>query len=116
MPKEQIVYRTSHVFDAEHKQVDEGRPGHVLETPEGGSSYSTAGLFVQWSRDPGYAQIAIEVDVDHLREIMAAIDAGNIPENDEDTVNLHIDLTRSQMNETIRTVRRARNAAFGADE
>lgn len=111
MPKETVVPLIAYVYDADGKQVDEGLVHAVRPTPEGGHVSFSSGLEVMWTRD-GWVQLGIDVPRALLRSLVAELD------NNPDTVAsaVYVDLSRYQVNRLISTVRRARNAAFGADE
>lgn len=116
MPREQVMHPTARVFDAKGEQVDEGRPTHVSETPENGHVSMTPGLAVIWNREPtGYVQIGADISVDSLRNLLEAIDRGEV-NTTYGFATIYVDVDRYYINALIRTVRRARNAAFGGDE
>jgi hypothetical protein len=111
MPREQITHGSkAYVLN-----------GYLLEpegdVPKGAIEVNAPQLHVSWTRaDPEYAseshvQLCLEVDV-HEVEQRAASNEGNVSHNWFYTDSLD----RQTLNHLIRTLKRARDAAYGADE
>ena len=114
MPKEQVVQPISHVYDAEGKEIDQGLPSYVKPVPEGGSIINNSGLAVHWSNAGGHLQVSATVHIDQLRAILKSIDDGEIGTSDG-FYGVYVDVSRYEANNIIKTIRRARNSAFGED-
>lgn len=72
-------------------------------------------LFVGWQgSDAGHVQVAMEMDIAHVAELLDAADDGG----DKTTrVTMYTGvLDRAALNRLIRVLRRARDAAYGRDE
>ena len=122
MPKEQINTPSLGIVIDKHGNELEYIPEHGV--PEGGDALYDPALHVHWRRPEapdhlavlgsgyrGGVQVSLEVPADYLRHRAARLD--------ESVVNTSIftnDLTRLELNRLIRTLRRARDAAYGADE
>jgi len=113
MPREVIVPATTYVYDEKGFDVDQGTPGHTLPAPEGGSSHTTPQVELNWSREHEHVQVSIEF----AREDWIAIakELEDAPEVSRKAI-FSPGLSRYQINKLIRTLRRARDAAFGVDE
>jgi len=70
-------------------------------------------LDVTWTRAGEWVQVSIDVPVPLLHELVS--DCGHNPEIISINVVTDI-LTRSEINNMIRTLRRARDAVYGSDE
>jgi hypothetical protein len=88
-------------------------PGEKL--PDGTPVSQDPSLDVGWNRDTGWMQIITQVSVQRLRDILAAVENDELP-MEGDLVAICVDFERVDANKLIRTVRRARDAAFGVDE
>lgn len=120
MAREVVVYPVAHVFDAEEQHVDEGRVDSVRPHPEGGSTHITPGAEVVWHRESGWMQLGIMLPREMILGAAKMIEDLEKPDaeigDDSPTFSMFVDLNRGDANRMIRTLRRARNAAFGADE
>lgn len=98
MPRQQIT----------HEPITTGDTDTV---PAGGAHAGLAQMFVSWVRD-GHVQVGFEVSTAYLK---LALETPN--GRDSDHTEIFTDtLTRREINEAIRVLRRARDAADGADE
>ncbi len=86
------------------------QPGEILA--EGEKIREKPSLDDNWRRDPGWVQLSIEAPADWWDQFAEGRD--NV-EQSHYAVFTDI-LTREELNNLIRTLRRARNAAFGEDE
>ena len=113
MPKETIVPAISYVFDKTGKQVDQGIATADFTVPEGGSIDTTPKVELNWSREHEHVQISIEFS----RESWISI-AKELEEDPRVAAKAIYSpgLSRYEINKLIKTLRRARDAAFGADE
>lgn len=101
----------------ERVQHSKSYPVHeVSEDGMAGSTYTevTPALDIEWARDPqGRVQVAIEFSREQWIEITEDL-------RDDPAVErraIYTDsLDRQQINHMIKTLRRARDAAYGADE
>lgn len=111
MPKENIVPAIAYVYDKDGIQIDEGMPFAVKATPEDGSSHMTPGMEIVWNRS-GWVQIGVDIPREWILAKAKELEA--IP--DITATAIYADVSRFQANKLIAIMRRARNAAFGADE
>lgn len=99
MPRETVVHGTEYV----HSHLSEdGRSGEVehRQNPD---------VNVNWNRDGEWVQLAVTVDRRYLEDLLLG------PVADRVSIPTEV-LTRQQINHLIRTLRRARDAAYGSDE
>lgn len=89
----------------------EYRPDVAL--PEGATVREEPSLDVSWNRDGGWVQIAIDAPRDWWERFKESLDGS--PEQHHMSAYTDV-LTRKEINDLIRTLRRARDAAYGADE
>lgn len=132
MPREQITY--NQIIESHTGPTIDGIPSatvnrelprrnlHILWNRTGGSG----ALGTQ--RDIGWVQIGIDVTIEELRGMLAAAEdeAAAEARKLESAGDLDLDqwqfrimsdvLDRSETNDAIRVLRRARNTAYGADE
>lgn len=117
MAREVVVFPTAHVFEAEGKQVDEGRPEFVREAPAGGSVHLTPGAEVVWARDSGWAQLGIMIPKANFAALAKMAEETDLSGAEgSPTLSVFVDMNRADVNRMIRLLRRARNSAFGEDE
>ena len=90
MPKESIQWGGIAKYESANGLIDVEQPS----------------LLVKWFHDPADVQVQIDVSPEYLAQL--AGDGGV-------TVSSGI-LTRGEINHMIKTLRRARDAAYGADE
>lgn len=83
------------------------------EVPSGATITEDVSLDVNWNREAGWVQVSMSVPIDKWEDInKGREDLSNPPH-----VSVYTDTwTRQEINATIKTLRRARDAAFGADE
>ena len=84
-----------------------------MEIPEGGVIHSEPSLDVRWNRDAGWVQMSIDAPRDWWERFIASYEGS--PEAHEFSVHTEV-LSRSEINNLISTLRRARDAAYGADQ
>lgn len=77
-----------------------------LEDDESVILHTEPTLQVKWFHDPDHVQVQFDVSPEYLAQMVA----DNCP-----TVTSNI-LSRREINHMIKTLRRARDAAYGADE
>jgi hypothetical protein len=80
--------------------------------------YVTTNAFqvkVSWDRDAGHVQVASIADNSEQR-VRDILDSHEHDPNGDLFGGWHVTLDRDGINQLIRVLRRARNAAFGADE
>jgi hypothetical protein len=109
MPREQI--NTPRLFDP--VRVDSSTP------PIHGEAWADPTLHVSWHREgsgemPGHVQVALGLPVEYLKHLATTYDEAGmvVPSVDAFTPAL----SRRDLNKLIRTLRRARDQAYGADE
>ena len=87
--------------------------GRVIPKDEGDGTEALPTLDVHWQREGRHVQVAIELPTERWIEI-----ADDLRNTDNVTARaIFTDaMTREQINHTIRTLRRARGSAYGADE
>lgn len=90
--------------------MHEYAPGEELH--EGDIIQEQPSVDVTWNRDPGYVQISIEAPADYWERF----EKGRKDGGQTHYGIFSETLTRQEINHLIRTLRRARDAAFGADE
>lgn len=112
MPKETVVPSSWDIYNKEGHQVNAG-VGEPGEVPEGGHIDYAPGVELNWSRDQGHVQLSIEFP----REQWIA-NAETLKDDPQVTKRaIYTDsLSRYQINKLIKLLRRARDAAYGADE
>ena len=115
MAREVVVYPVAHVFDAEENHVDQGRPDMVRPTPNGGSTHITPGAEVVWHREGGWLQLGLILPKEMILGAAKVIQDAEA-NDDTPTFSMFVDLNRNDANQMVRVLRRARNAAYGADE
>ena len=118
MPKERVQHGTLNVWPKEAtligEAVSEGEiylPGDKI--PEGYILREAPSVDVLWNREGEWVQLAIDAPRDWWERFMASYE--NSPEQHSFPVVTEV-LTRKEINHLIRTLRRARDAAYGADE
>lgn len=113
MPRETIVPSKTYVFDEDGNQVDEGLSTADFTIPKGGSLDTTPNVELHWSREHEHVQLSIEFP----REAWISI-AQDLKDDPSVTRKAIFSpgLSRYQINKLIKTLRRARDAAFGVDE
>lgn len=111
MPREQITQLHTEATD---------NPNVFIEQPR-------RHVHIGWDRT-GWVQVGIDVSIGELRDMLACAEEQaaaearkHAPIGELDTeaypFRVHSDvLDRSEVNNAVRTLRRARNAAYGADE
>lgn len=132
MPREQITY--NRVLEQHQPPDVDGVPSAVISVEQ-----PRRNVHVAWNRtggsgalnvpyDTGWVQIALEVTVAQMRDMLATAEAqakaeaarnADFGEFDTEQYQFRISsdvLDRRETNDTIRVLRRARNAAYGADE
>jgi len=86
-----------------------------IEGPDGSALPPGPECAIHWSGEAGgYAQISFEFDVKAMREYLDQL-AKNSP-MDSRAIFYTETLTRPELQNLIRTAKRARDAVFGADE
>lgn len=97
MPRETVVHGTEY--------------RHTEATPNGSSveNRQNPDLNLNWNRDGEWVQLAVTVDRRYLEDLLLG------PVADRVSIPTEV-LTRQQINHLIRTLRRARDAAYGSDE
>jgi hypothetical protein len=120
MPREQITH---------NRIVEQTTPPDVDGIPSATISVEQPrrNLHVGWNRDGEWVQVAVEVTVAELRDMLAAAEAEaeaearRLSEMGEYAVEAHqfkvwTDvLSRAEINQTVQVLRRARDAAYGKD-
>lgn len=120
MPREQITH---------NRIVEQGTPPEVDGIPSATISveHPQRNLHVGWNRDGEWVQVAVEVTVTELRDMLAAAEAEaeaesrRLAEMGEYATESHQFkvwsevLSRSEINLAVRVLRRARDAAYGED-
>jgi len=97
------------VYAVLSKDYDPGDPG----IPAGAKITEDVSLDVNWNREAGWVQVSMSIPAEKWDEINNA--NGDLPTTPY--VPVHTDIwTRQEINGMIKTLRRARDAAFGADE
>jgi hypothetical protein len=94
-------------------------PGALWERDESGESKQLApadpALHVVWTRDHAHVQVGFEFDRAVMKEHLGHASGEDWIGADR-AVFYTGNLNREEINNAIRTLRRARNAAYGADE
>ena len=80
----------------------------IAETPAD-RNRQNPDLSVNWNREGEWVQVAIVVDAEYLAEYLSTSKDTRL------SIPTEV-LTRQQINHLIRTLRRARDAAYGSDE
>lgn len=126
MPKERIKHaRTFATWQADSASVpgSEEIPGGLVSRemlpgdsfanlPSDAKITEDTSLDVSWNRDAEWVQISIEMTPDKWAEL-----AENASGDGIEHYSIYTDvLSRSEINKMIRTLRRARDAAYGVDE
>jgi len=118
MPKERIKHATQYAtWEAEGNDEYPGaqlskalEPGE--KAPVGSTITEDVSLDVSWNRDAEWVQVAIEMTPEKWKELSDIAQGDGI-----DHYSIYTDvLSRTEINKMIRTLRRARDAAYGADE
>jgi len=125
MPKERIKHGRIMIRDAQRSKDIGGItvPGAVLEyehdgetpIPETATTSVMPSLDLYWNRDYGEVQLSF---VAEKRWFIDALEEPMTSEQVDPATQISIyseSLSRSELNHFIRTLRRARDAAFGAD-
>lgn len=84
-----------------------------MDQPPGTVMREEPSLDVSWNREAGWVQVAFDAPRDWWDRFYSAV-VGS-PEQHHMTAYTDV-LTRTELNHMIRTLRRARDAAYGADE
>lgn len=124
MPKEQINHGQPFLY-REVGETDGSPSGYVTDVypggppPEGWSVLTEPSLQVHWTRQHdevrGTGHVQVSLDVDRLDLLRSAREV----ESDEAITKRGIftgSLNRAELNHLIRTLKRARDAAYGKDE
>lgn len=120
MPREQITH---------NRIVDQVTPPDVDGIPSATISIEHArrNVHVAWNREAGWVQVAVEVTVAELREMLAAAEAEAAAEarrqasigeyySDAHQFKIWSDvLDRAEVNQSVHVLRRARDGAYGKD-
>lgn len=112
MPREIVVPVSWDIYDKDGRQVNAG-VGQPPELEEGQHIDYTPGVELNWSRDMGHVQLSIEFPREQW--IANAEELKNDPQVTKRAIFTD-GLSRYQINKMIKTLRRARDAAHGADE
>ena len=115
MPREQIKYPITTIFDENGKVVDTGRAGLTQPVPDGGSEHTSFGLAMGWGGNYPAVQVIAQVPLETLKGILKGVKEGTVTVS-EGLVGIYVDIDRQQANSLVRTTRRARNTVFGSDE
>lgn len=120
MPRERVKHGKQFVLEPE-KDVAPGEtpslagkpyfPGEKI--PEGSILREESSLDVAWNRESGWVQIGIDAPRDWWERFIESYK--NSPEQISFSAWIDV-LDRSEINHLIRTLRRARDTAYGADE
>ncbi len=113
VPKENIVPAITYVYDKDGHEVDEGLATASFNIPEGGHSDTTPAVDLNWSKEHEHVQVSVEFDRDRWIAIADELKAN--PEVSKKAI-YSPGMSRYQINKLIKTLRRARDAAFGSDE
>jgi hypothetical protein len=117
MPKEEINYPSSWVHHADSREINQH---HGEDLKEGDTLSTDMGISFHWSKgEAGLAQIAVELDVEQLRELIKAYDAGEWVGETNKTERVRVYsavLNRWELQRLIRTARKVRDDVFDADE
>lgn len=120
MPREQITHNR---IVERVTPPDPAGNSAIVNTEE-----SRRNVHVQWNRDAAWLQVAVDVPLHELRGLLAdaereaAAEARRLESMGEYAIEHHPVrvwsdvLSRSETNAAIRTLRRARDGAYGADE
>jgi hypothetical protein len=121
MPRERVKHGDIRVTE-KHEDVD-GIPGAILEyiydphdpnpLPANTVLYEEPSLDISWGREAGYVQVSIDFTREQWLEVAKEL------EEHPGTIKKAIHtmpLTRYEINNAIKTLRRARDAAYGKDE
>jgi hypothetical protein len=122
MPRERIQHGKQYIWkerdvspgetpSSETSASQEYLPG--MELPEGSLIREESSLDLTWNRDGGWVQLGLNAPRDWWERFFASYE--NSPEQHEFSAWTNV-LTRVEINNLIRTLRRARDAAYGADE
>lgn len=109
MPRERIKRGSLFITEAGSSLSTAHIPGENM--PDGGAIHEEPSLEISWSRDGQCVQVAFVAP-------LAWLDAAqrDLAPN-ESHVSLYTEaLSRAEINHMIRTLRRARDAAYGSDE
>lgn len=119
MPKERVHHGT--ITIREERPGTKEHPGGMRVTrwnpgdpvPPGATLHEEPSVDLHWNRDAGWVQLSIDAPRDWWEGWRAAYDGS--PEQHTFQVYSEV-LTRHELNHLIRTLRRARDSAYGADE
>ncbi len=109
MPREQINYPAPY----------EPSVANSADLAVHGESWPEPEVHVSWTRTadhgPGHVQVSLLLPVGYVKHLAAALDAPDTPE--PSGIGAYSPaLTRDELNRMIRTLRRARDQAYGQDE
>lgn len=93
--------------------ITEYYPGQPVEGDD--KVFEDPSLDVTWNRDGGWVQMALYAPVDWWKRFMVVFGEGGDTTAVAQAAYTDV-LTRSEINNLIKTLRRARDAAYGADE
>ena len=97
----------------------EYKPGVTESLSDDERIYEQPSLDVTWNRDAGWVQIGLMAPPEWFRQALESsswVDADGKTQWPVETGVFTEVLTRNEINHMIKTLRRARDAAFGADE
>lgn len=117
MPRERIQHGALTLFQGERapgEAVQSGKPWHPGDpVPEGYVLREAPSLDVNWNRDGGWVQVSIDAPRDWWESFIESYRGS--PEQHNFAAYTET-MTRREINTLIRVLRRARDAAHGADE
>lgn len=112
MPREKVAVVRWRIYDKDGRNVNSG-VGEPSEVPEGGHISYSPGVELHWSREYGNVQLSVEFPAEQW-----IVNAEQLKEDPDIKMRgIFTDgLSRREINDLIRTLRRARDAAYGKDE
>lgn len=125
MPKERMQHGRIMIRDAQNSEIMGGVeiPGAILvyehdgesPIPETATTSVMPSLDLYWNRNLGEVQLSFAAPKEWFRSALLPDLLGDAVPADRELAVYSEPLSRGQINHMIRTLRRARDAAFGAD-
>lgn len=118
MPKQRVVHGA--IYVEQQASGGDGNPPGIRHTdyvpgekiPAGASLHELPSLDVSWGREASFVQLGLTVSKEWLEKLQA----DTITPNETHLALWTSVVDRHAINNMIRTLRRARDAAYGADE